>query len=83
MTDQEIRDANFRESIVKEAYARLYELGCTTVQVRKKLDQMSMFFGNLGGVSNMSDKEIGLLNQYLQNIKSLGGRFDKQGNIIL
>ena len=42
-----------------------------------------MFFGNLGGVSNMSDKEIGLLNHFLQNIKTLGGRFDKQGNIFL
>jgi hypothetical protein len=83
MTNQDIREADFREIIVKEAYARLYELGCTSEQVRKKLDLMSMFFGNIGAVSNMSDKEIGLLNQFLQTIKTLGGRFDKHGNIIL
>jgi len=79
MTDT--REEKYRESIVKEAYARLYELGCTTVQVRKKLDQMSMFFGNLGAVSNMSDQEIGLVNHFLQTIKTLGFTFDKQGNI--
>lgn len=70
-----------REIIVKEAYARLYDLGCNKEQVREKLDIMSMFFGNLGSVSNMSDQEIGLVNHFLQTIKTLGFTFDKQGNI--
>jgi chromosome segregation ATPase len=56
LTDEQLY--NFRQQNIKALYAKLYSMGLTTEQVRSKLDKMSMFFGHLGSVNNMSDEEI-------------------------
>lgn len=65
-----------RSQIIKEAYARLYKLGCNKDEIKTKLDKISMFFGNLGSVSNMSNQEIGLLNGMLNTMEIMGYTFE-------
>lgn len=47
-----------REKMIKEIYARLYKFGLKSEEIRNRLDKLSMFFGNIGSVSNLSDEEI-------------------------
>ena len=66
---------NFREQNIKTMYAKLYQMGLKTEQVRERLDKMSMFFGNIGAVSNMSDEEICAVNHMLDELQVRGYKF--------
>ena len=56
-------------------YAKLYQMGLNTEQIRARLDKMSMFFGNIGAVSNMSDDEIASVNRMLDELKVRNYKF--------
>jgi len=73
LTDEQI--ANFREQSIKSLYAKLYSMGLNTEQIRTKLDKMSMFFGHIGSVSNMSDDEICEVNHMIDNLKVKNYKF--------
>lgn len=73
LTDEQLH--NFREQSIKAMYAKLYQMGLKTEQVRERLDKMSMFFGNIGAVSNMSDDEISAVNRMLDELQVRGYKF--------
>lgn len=73
LTDEQLH--NFREQSIKAMYAKLYQMGLKTEQVRERLDKMSMFFGNIGAVSNMSDDEIAAVNRMLDELQVRGYKF--------
>ena len=73
LTDEQLH--NFREQNIKAMYAKLYQMGLKTEQVRERLDKMSMFFGNIGAVSNMSDEEICEVNHMLDSLQVRGYKF--------
>jgi len=73
LTDEQIH--NFREQSIKAMYAKLYQMGLNTEQVRARLDKMSMFFGNIGAVSNMSDDEIAAVNRMLDELQVRSYKF--------
>lgn len=73
LTDEQLH--NFREQSIKSMYAKLYQMGLKTEQVRERLDKMSMFFGNIGAVSNMSDDEIAAVNRMLDELQVRGYKF--------
>lgn len=66
---------NFRQQNIKTLYAILYSLGLKTEQVRKKLDLLSQFFGNIGGVSNISDEELIFIGRMLDEMKVRNYKF--------
>lgn len=73
LTDEQLH--NFREQSIKAMYAKLYQMGLKTEQVRERLDKMSMFFGNIGAVSNMSDDEIAAVNRMLDELQVRNYKF--------
>ena len=73
LTEEQLH--NFREQNIKAMYAKLYQMGLKTEQVRERLDRMSMFFGNIGAVSNMSDDEIAAVNHMLDELQVRGYKF--------
>jgi hypothetical protein len=73
LTEEQLH--NFREQNIKAMYAKLYQMGLKTEQVRARLDKMSMFFGNIGAVSNMSDDEIAAVNRMLDELKVRNYKF--------
>jgi hypothetical protein len=66
-----------REKMIKEMYARLYNFGLKTEEVRNRLDKLSMFFGNIGSVSNMSDDEIAITLHLLEYLALNDYKFHK------
>jgi len=68
---------NFRQQNIKTLYAVLYSMGLNTDQVRKKLDLLSQFFGNIGGVSNISDEELAVIGHMLDNLKVQNYKFTR------
>lgn len=61
---------------IKTLYAKLYGFGLNTEQVRNKLDKLSMFFGNVGGVSNIVKREeIIAIGDFLDTLKNLNYKF--------
>jgi hypothetical protein len=73
LTEEQLH--NFREQNIKAMYAKLYQMGLKTEGVRARLDKMSMFFGNIGAVSNMSDDEIAAVNRMLDELQVRGYKF--------
>jgi len=73
MTDEQ--RANFREQNIKALYAKLYSMGLNTEQIRSKLNKISMFFGHLGSISNMSDVEICEFSHMIDNLKVKSYKF--------
>ena len=74
-TDEQIY--NFRQQNIKTLYAILYSMGLKTEQVRKKLDLLSQFFGNIGGVSNISDEELAVIGHMLDELKVINYKFSR------
>ena len=66
---QERQDYFLHEQIIKECYARLYELGCNKEQVRGKLEYLSRFFGNIGSISDITTEQAGHINYFLNYLK--------------
>lgn len=71
----EERKHNYREQSIKAMYAKLYQMGLKTESVRERLDKISMFFGNIGAVSNMSDDEIIAVNRMLDELQVRNYKF--------
>lgn len=66
---------NFRQQNIKILYAVLYSMGLNTEQLREKLDLISRFFGNIGGVSNISDEELCVFSHMIDDLKTRGYKF--------
>jgi len=77
LTDEQLY--NFRQQNIKTIYATLYSLGLDgkTETVRKKLDLLSQFFGNIGGVSNISDEELAVIGHMLDELKVRNYKFSR------
>lgn len=75
LTDEQIH--NFRQQNIKSLYAVMYSLGLDgkTDKVREKFDTLSRFFGNIGGVSNISDEELCVIGHMLDELKSRNYKF--------
>lgn len=70
---------NFRQQNIKTLYAMLYSMGLDgkTESVRNKMDLLSRFFGNIGGVSNISDDEITAIARMLEQLKAINYKFTR------
>ena len=68
---------NFRQQNIKTLYAILYSMGLDgkTQKVRDKMDLLSRFFGNIGGVSNITDEELAVIGHMLDELKSRNYKF--------
>lgn len=71
------KEAYFREQNIKSLYAKLYSLGLNSEQIRSKLDKMSMFFGHIGSVSNMSDDELSAVSHMIDELIVKGYKFTR------
>jgi hypothetical protein len=75
LTDEQLY--NFRQQNIKALYAMLYSMGLDgkTDKVRAKMDLLSRFFGNIGGVSNISDDELTAISHMLGHLQAISYKF--------
>lgn len=72
--EEDKKYTELHESLCKEAYKHLYEMGLNTEQVRKKLEKLSEFFGEFA-FSRLSNEQIGYINMWLKDLETLQFKF--------
>jgi len=71
-----------RESIeksnnIKTLYSQMFRLGCKdTQQVCSKLQRLSMFFGHIEAIGDMTDVELRLVHDFLTSLENENYKFN-------